>query len=28
VLERIESGDLQRHEAQWYHPAKTARGAP
>ncbi len=30
VLKRIESGDLQRHEAQWYHPAetKTTGGAP
>ena len=26
VLERIEGGDLQRHEAQWYHPARTKSG--
>ena len=23
VLKRIEAGDLQRHEAQWYHPTKN-----
>ena len=26
VLNRIESGDLHRHEAQWYHRAKTETG--
>ncbi len=33
VMTRIEAGDLQQHEAAWYHPAKeaaqkSARDAP
>ena len=28
VMTRIEAGDLQRHEAAWYHPAKEPARKP